>query len=776
MLSFRVLAKLLTAWLLLLLSGRSAAEAIRPRLSPAAYQHLLTQLGRSPADTARVRLLLLLSQDLLYQHDAQGTDFSPAWEYSREAAALSQRLQFTPGRIESCYVLGQLHTYQGEDTLGLGLIRQGIALSQRAEQPQLEAFGWYYLADSYGASPPELAAKRAYLHRAEKLFHQVGDQADEAYVRKWQADVLLQQGHAEQAIRELREVARLYRAAGHRSLHYTYDLLHAAYRQLGDYREALRYGLAALRSAQATQDTSIVGGLYTRLAAAHRELKQYPEALGYYRKALAVFQHEHNDVNAVTMAGAMARIMVAQHRPAEGLAFFTRAMQPYVHGSPRVTERIADYLVELHSVLGHFDQAERYAGQLKAYLNGGTADKREKTSICQTLGKFYVLTRRYDEARSYLQQALALNRHDGPLTSAATMHLLLFRADSAQARYPAAIAHYQRYKQLTDSVFNERKSQQLASLQMQYDTRRKEQSIALLTKQTQMQQARLRQREWQRNALLVGAGLLVGLLGLGYNRYRLKQRSNRLLEAQQTEINRQNQALARVLGEKDQLLADREQLLTEKDGLLVEKEWMLKEIHHRVKNNLQIVSSLLATQADYLADVPAAAAMRESQNRVQAMALIHQRLYQADNLSRVPMRAYLRDIVESLCDSFDCHDVVQVVVEVDDSSLDVALVTPLGLIVNEAVTNALKYAFPAGRRGTVRVAVGQPEPGHYQLVVADDGVGLSPDHNLPQRRSLGLTMIRGLSRQLGGTLQLSGEAGVCLQLAFATEVPVGVLP
>jgi two-component system, sensor histidine kinase PdtaS len=419
------------------------------------------------------------------------------------------------------------------------------------------------------------------------------------------------------------------------------------------------------------------------------------------------------------------------------------------------------YLARAYTALRAYAQAEKC---YQAMLRDLAPDVKEvdRLLVYYSIGKFYWLTRQYPQARDYLTRSLALSARVGTLPQTAGAHLLLFKVDSAQGRFPAAIAHYQQYKQLTDSVFSTTKSKQLASLQVQYDTKKKEQDIALLTKQNQVQQAGLRQRELQRNAMLGGTALLALLLGVSYNRARIKRRSTRLLEEKQQEINQKNQSLEQVLSEKEELLA--------------EKEWMLKEIHHRVKNNLQIVSSLLATQGDYLADAPAAAAMRESQNRVQAMALIHQRLYQADNLTRVPMRDYLRDIVTNLLDSFDCHDTVRAVVDVDDSHLDVAQVTPLGLIVNEAVTNSLKYAFPAGRPGTVRVEFRQPQPGHYQLVVADDGVGLPPGFDTAQRRSLGLLMMHGLSRQLAGQLQLTSEAGVQLRLTFTAEQPEPAVP
>jgi len=744
--SYRSLLSPLLVLGLLAASLPGRAEDIHPQLLKASYDSLLTRLRHSPADTSRVLLLLQISQDLMNQYDESGTGLEPALGYCQQATALSETLHFPAGRIGSLYVLGQLRDYADQGQLAKLLFRQGIALSQRRGYRRLEAFGWFYLGETYQQALPTLPDQLACYQRARTLFHQVGDQVNEAYVLKTTADAHLQ-GHPEQAVHELLAAEALYKAAKYRRLHYTYDLLSATYRQLGDYKEALRYGLAALESAQATQDTSnIIGSLYVRLAVVHRELLQYPEALGYYRKALTNFQQLGQSLNAVSIAGAIARIMVAQHRAPEALVFFTRATRRYATDQPRVVERVADYLVEVHSALGNYALAEQYAAQMRAYLRSGTADTGEKTSIYLTLGKLYLLTRRYDEARRCLQQALALDRFDGPLPRAAQLHLLLFKADSAQARFPAAIAHYQRYKLLTDSVFNEKKNQQLTSLQIQYDTRKKEQNIALLTRQTQAQQASLRQREFQRNAFCVGALLLALVLGLGYNRYRLKQRSNQLLEAKQTEINQQNQSLQHLLAEKD---------------------WMLKEIHHRVKNNLEVISSLLDTQSDYLRDPAAVAALREGQNRVHAMALIHQKLYQSDTLSVVNMAAYIPEITEHLLESFDCQDTVRMQLAVAPVELEVTLATPLGLIINEALTNALKYAFPQRRPGTITVTLAALDPAYYQLTIADDGVGFPPGFDLAASSSMGLTIMRGLSGQIDGRLHIAPQTpGVVIQLDF----------
>jgi two-component sensor histidine kinase len=724
----------------------SRAEAIQPLLPRASFESLLNQLRHSRPDIGRVQLLLQIGQDVLAQHDETGLDIAPAVAYCRRAAALSDSLHYPAGRIGSLYLQGQIQGIRDLTSEGQTLYRQGISLSQRVAHRRLEAFGWFYLSESYWHDLATLPTQLAYFQRARTLFHQVGDRVNEAYVLKCMADIHQLQGHPEQAIRELLEVEALYRAAGHRQLHYTYDLLTATYRQMGDYKEALRYGLMAVESAQATQDTSnIIGGLYNRLGVLYRELKQYPASLAYYRKALENFQHLGQTLNVISVAGVMARIMVAQHRAPEALAFFTQVTKPYATDEPRVVERIADYMVEMHAALGHYALAEQYTAQMVAYAKSPPADNGEKSSIYHTLGKFYLLTKRYDQARYYLTQALNLERHDSPLLRGAELHLLLFKADSAQEQFPAAIAHYQRYKLLTDSVFNERKNKQLASLEIQYDTRKKEQNIALLTKQTQVQQASLQQQEFQRNALVVGALLLAGLLLLGYNRYRLKQRAAQLLEAQQGEINRQNLSL---------------------QHLLTEKDWMLKEIHHRVKNNLEVISSLLETQADYLHDPAALTALREGQNRVHAMALIHQKLYQADNLAVVDMAAYIREITEHLLESFDCQDTVRMHLAVAPVELDVTLATPLGLIINEALTNALKYAFPGRQPGTVRMELAETGPRQYQLSIADDGVGFPPGFNLESGTTMGLTIMRGLSGQLDGYLRISQNAGVQVSLDF----------
>ena len=189
---------------------------------------------------------------------------------------------------------------------------------------------------------------------------------------------------------------------------------------------------------------------------------------------------------------------------------------------------------------------------------------------------------------------------------------------------------------------------------------------------------------------------------------------------------------------------------------LREKEAMLKEIHHRVKNNLQIVTSLLNLQVGSSTDPSALNALRESRNRIRSMALVHETLYQSGNLGTINLSQYVEALCGNLFRSYG-NDMSQIHLQLDVSktSLDLERAIPFGLIINELVSNALKYAFPAGRAGTVQVTFHTESAGQYTLRVADDGIGLPAGLDLTQLKSLGLQLVQDLIQQLSGTLTIA---------------------
>jgi PAS domain S-box-containing protein len=199
---------------------------------------------------------------------------------------------------------------------------------------------------------------------------------------------------------------------------------------------------------------------------------------------------------------------------------------------------------------------------------------------------------------------------------------------------------------------------------------------------------------------------------------------------------------------------------------LHEKEALLKEIHHRVKNNLQIVSSLLNLQADELNDPNLTRAFTETRHRVRSMALLHETLYQSENLARIDLPCYLASLCQQLFRSYGTDtEHVALQLEVREKHLDLDRAIPCGLIINELVSNALKYAFPGQRRGTIRVEVSRDDSS-YHVVVGDDGVGLPGALDWRKASTLGLRLVRDLAQQLNGAIELEPAAGAVFRMRF----------
>ncbi|TWV96200.1 sensor histidine kinase [Chitinophaga pinensis] len=337
-----------------------------------------------------------------------------------------------------------------------------------------------------------------------------------------------------------------------------------------------------------------------------------------------------------------------------------------------------------------------------------------------------------------------------------------YRADSARGDFASSIKHFQLYKFYSDSLFSVRKTSQLNQLQVKFETEKKDQalqlkqkSIELLTRDSQLQKAELRRARFTRNVIIFGAVMLIILLLLGYNRYQLRLRSNRQLKAQQDEINKQNLSL--------------QALISSQHKLLEEKEWLVKEIHHRVKNNLQIVMSLLNTQAAFLDDKDALNAIRESRFRMQAISLIHHKLYQSENMALIDINVYIHELIHFLQDGFTGANRIRFDMQIAPVKLDVSQAVPIGLILNEAITNAIKYAFTDN--GTILISLKFTGQDRLTLVIADNGHGFVMNAGASVRKSMGLMLMHTLSEQLDGTLDIQSENGVVITVNFRYQEP-----
>jgi two-component sensor histidine kinase len=740
--------------------------------------YLVRQLMEKASPINYVRLTLELGKQQLLDTRTQKADWDSALSLFQQAEKLSERLKNPYWQEESQLLLGMTYLLKKEEPLSKAYFTQVIQARQRAgdkagELTALLKTITFSMHTVPGCTGSACAVRLSALNRALALSRQLKDQAREEIVLILVGAYYASQGDLKSAERLAHEALAIQKQIGYRAINRTWHALmdesayhqqstfiilsHAAY-LLTDINEArLDLNQALLNYLQVIKDIEQSGLLeelafpYFFLGMTYFNLNQLDKSLVYYQQSLAV-SHQKGEVMVVNgLIRSLTEVMLKQGKAQEALQVlndFTSQDLPIFLDNKIL---LAIQYAQCYSALGQDQQAEQQYRQAIAWSKQSTRSSME-TYAKYYASQFYVETGQYKKAEPLLQRVLSWLTDNKELSlQYKEAHLLQFKVDSAQARYPSAMQHYQRYTALKDSTFNEAKSKQIEQLTIQYETSKKDQDLKLQKQNIALLQEQNMAQQTQRNALIGGTILLLSLLGLGYNRYRIKQISSRKLEGQQKEINAKNISL---------------------QHLVTEKEWLLKEIHHRVKNNLQIVMSLLNSQSAYLEDDAAMLAIRDSQHRVQAISLIHQKLYQSDNLSAIAMQLYIGELVEYLRDFFDTGQRIRFDTQIEAIALDVSYAVPLGLILNEAITNGIKYAFPLGREGLITIAFKHRYGHRYLLSVSDNGVGLPANFDSKQTHSLGMSLMRGLSEEIDGSFSLESHQGTALFIDFVYEPTV----
>ena len=349
-------------------------------------------------------------------------------------------------------------------------------------------------------------------------------------------------------------------------------------------------------------------------------------------------------------------------------------------------------------------------------------------NLCESklnMGEVLIKLEQYDEAIDHLNDVLSFDEHES-LNQQNSAYELLASAYEKQGRYDKALDTYKAYKAMSDSIYSEKSIQIIAEKDARYQKQELDAEVALLSEQNKVTQVKLNRSR----IVLFGsiAGLLIfGLLSAWI--YRLYMRNKQ-----------QTVAVSNALREKNLLL---------------------KEIHHRVKNNLQIISSLLSLQSRYINDQSALDAIKDGRNRVQSMALLHKNLYQEDDLTGVKMQPYFSSLIEGIFRSYNLtKEQVGLELDIADINLDVDTVIPIGLITNELITNSLKYAFDQSvEHAIIEVKLKESLAG-YELVVKDNGVGIDSEIIESSKDStFGQRMIRAFVDKLKAKIQIDNESG-----------------
>lgn len=703
-----------------------------------------TQLRQSAPDTNRLEILLELGWYYVARPGEYKPDLDSAFLYLKAAKNLDEQIgtnplsELTLWYLSLCYF--EARQAQPAKDLCVEMIDKFYRSAGKAEE---EAATWFRMAKSINRNDSTFSTLIFFLEQARLKYGQLQNKEKQIEAYKEIADIHLNQGKLDQSEKELLEVIDMYKSIGFRNLHYTYDLLSAVSTLKGNLNRALYYALEMIKSMETTGDSAVAGVFYYRLAKVYGDLGQTEQSVKWLQKANAQSPNPHYGVCRRIALG-----LIELGKAAEALSFIQNTVRRSPPGPFMDKAYVANAMGDCHNALQSYDLAERYYLQMVYYQRLLKARDYYSVTVNYTIAAFYVNRFRYAEAEFYLKKILTNPSGIATTQQMKDTHLLLFKVDSAGGNYLSAIQHYQRHKLLNDSLFNETKSRQIEELQIQYETEKKEQDLRLLQNESALQQSRLQQANLTKNLSFGGGALLLIILGLLYNRFRLKHRSNRQLEIQQIEINQTNRSL---------------------QNLLEEKERLLREIHHRVKNNLQIVMSLLNSQSVYLENDAASTAIRDSQHRIHSISLIHQKLYQSENIGQVDMQVYIRELVEYLQDSFNTGKNIHFDLNITPTEFDVTQAVPIGLILNEAISNAIKYAFPTSNTGQVAISMQQAGQDRFLLSISDNGVGLPADFDPQNFNSLGMSLMQGLSKQLHGTLELTSNNGLIINILFVKD-------
>jgi two-component sensor histidine kinase len=714
---------------------------------------LLVRIKETHADTNRIRLLLELGGYYLNKRGRYKNDLDSAFMLYRQAMHLSSLLRSVKWQNESLKLKGNYYIEIPDLKNGKACFMQVTNYYQKVGDKRQEAQTWLDLGNCISNENTSFSEEKlkCYEH-ARLLFREVHDRLNEIIAFKNEADVHLNEGKLDLAEGELHQVLVQYKAVHYPRLHHTYFLLSAVSRLKGDLHKELYYNLEVVKCMQATADTTDAGLFYYRLAETYEDLGMNDKSLFYFKTSLAKYKLRHLDIYYVLPQ--IVRILITENRTREALSYLQKNVREAPPANPFQNNMMYLALGNCYRALKQYDKAEHYYLEMIkvsdiSYQAGNTSIEihlRDYKLVCE----FFLLTRRYQKANFYLQKVLAQPKEIISPIILSQIQLLLFKTDSASGNYVSAINHFQLYKKLNDSIFNATKSKQIEELQISYETDQKDKNIQLLKKQAQLQRNQVEQTRTTRNMMIGGTVMLLLLLGVGYNRYRLKQRSNLQLRESQREVSAKNIAL-------EQLLHD--------------NEWLLREVHHRVKNNLQIVMSLLNSQSAYLKDEPTLNAIMDSQHRVQAMSLIHQKLYMSNNVSNIYMPDYINDLIDYLKDSFKTGQTIYFELRLAAINLYIARAVPVGLILNEIITNAIKYAFPHSVDDKIKIEFYRSSAEEITLIVADNGRGLPDNFDMDNSASFGMILIKGLTEDLGGTFTLENSNGTTLIMVFNDKPP-----
>lgn len=489
------------------------------------------------------------------------------------------------------------------------------------------------------------------------------------------------------------------------------------YERRGDLSKAFEYATQTLQLGEKYKDKKAMAMAYSDMSNLFWKQGRFDKGVEYGLKSLALFEQRGLlDLDFDFTLHVLGNNLVELKRYEEALLYFQRSAiigEKYGFYNNLSDTYIA--LSALYNQIGDFENAEESGKEALKYAELLENDFMVVRSLL-CLGKMKNEQKDFESAKLYLERSIRTATDDfGDIYYLGRIYQELSKAYEGTNNINKSLEAHKKFHELTQQVFNSEADQRIAQLQTEMEVNQKENTISL-------QMEKLKQQATIQVFTLILTGLMIFFLFFLYRVFIRRKKYSLLLEKQNKE-----------------------------------KEFLLKEIHHRVKNNLETISSLLSLQTAQINNQELQNIMIESQNRVQSMGMIHQNLYQGENMTAIEMKQYFRNLAKYVIDSFDATERVTFDCAMDSLELDVDRAIPIGLIVNELITNSLKYAFPHNSQGKITITFSETDS-HLLLKVCDNGVGFDKDKGI-KGTGFGSQLVDLLTKQLDGNMTLITTKG-----------------
>lgn len=513
-------------------------------------------------------------------------------------------------------------------------------------------------------------------------------------------------------------------------------------RNLGNIYDAIDYNIRALNILDSKKDAYLTVGAANILNSIFEELDNDEKALEYAQVMydLSTMKGYKRMVSIASAALAKQYLIRKQYADAlqkyeESLAYLeTKRVQMHGKSDASFIQKIKKDMAKIYLNTGNLTKTREILDEAKN-IEIQIPETTMTIDLAQVEVEYLIKKGQANEAQAIVQQ---LKQKIGSnLSLKHRMQVAWLDKTLAEAKedYRSTNEALVRYHALRDSIADGYKTQLIFNMEEKYQRSQKEKQIDELSAENTVATTKLKQK----NSWLMGGGIALAILGFLllqlYNLY-TKNKHNK------------------------------EQLATQNDAITValeDKNTLLKEIHHRVKNNLQVISSLLSLQSRFVTDEGTLDAIKAGKSRVQSMSLLHQNLYRDDNLKGVEMKQYFENLGQNLFDTYNISNNIKFKTDISDITLDIDTVVPIGLITNELISNSLKHAFVGKEKGEVAISLHE-QSGRLILTVSDDGVGL-PDAELPvSTKSLGATLVQSFADKLEADIIIDNTNGSSIRL------------